>query len=854
MYNKTNMWRQHFRRLCLAVAIFSVLLSSLTFLFPGIAEAKGESYKWIDKNHIQGTGGAYNGTVTFTKILTNNQFIDSIQFDTPYIQLKGSECKKVIISLTTTYKTPDSGHLGWKQERDEQTTCNGLKAYELLDNNIKIGDTSNSKKEPAANTQNNDANIDQNNDGIIDDKDKEIAETIAQDQGKKDNSCEARGGGMAWLMCPVITATDGAINWVDSRVTELLDIDSNYYSNNEIKASAAAIRNIAYIILIPVMLVMVVGTALGFDFISAYTVKRALPRLVIAAIFITVAYPVCVFLIELFNAVGRGVLGLFTFPFVEASQKLYGTDITQISLSTLLGGSLFTSIFAAPIFAAGILILLIFFGGTLLLFAAIAFLVLMLRQMFIVALLLIAPLAILAWIFPGNDKLWKSWWGSFSKLLIMFPLIMGLIAVGRIFAYIIDSSNPAGLDGTILQPLMTITAYMLPYAFIPFTFRFAGGLFATVAGFANDKSKGLFDRQKQHRAAKWERTGGRRMLQARANLARNLEQRGSGGNAMKRFAARNAARRIGGYNIEAAMSAKTAQVSKEINDIIATGKDDDVRGLTAAYAYDYAKKNGWEAAVSAGLAQEKDGKRQFKSLGGAFVDEANVLNGRRRWGNDTFAQQAALSYEMRKAMTDEQVAGISQNYKALTESWGMTDNQAGGAWIGAAFENQGQHLEFKHTNWEDGSLKATAFANEVYEKKGSYQLSQMIAHTIEQLKAAYDTGDEETKRKVQGIAETFMSRMGPGGSRQVSMEGDQPILATDPAAAASVTGAASGMRKPMTPAQYADQQVYQTSSQGAAHVAEVVRDFAVHVGVYRPLSPTTEIHSAGGDGLHPRQN
>src|SRR5690606_22514093 len=46
--------------------------------------------------------------------------------------------------------------------------------------------------------------------------------------------------------------------------------------------------------------------------------------------------------------------------------------------------------------------------------------------------------------------------------------------------------------------------YMIPYAAIPFTFKFAGGLFATVAGMANDRSKGMFDRQRNKRAERVE--------------------------------------------------------------------------------------------------------------------------------------------------------------------------------------------------------------------------------------------------------------------------------------------------------------------------------------------------------------
>lgn len=317
-----------------------------------------------------------------------------------------------------------------------------------------------------------------------------------------ENSCEAKSGAMGWLICTAILITDSALNWVDTQINTLLRVDQAQYTDDRIEGAWRNIRNIAYIILVPIMLVMVIGTALGFQFLDAYTVKRALPRLFAAVIFISVSYPICVFLIELFNSIGSGVIGLLTSPFGDA--------VSTLSLADLFDGNIFGNIFAVSGLLIGVPLMIWLFGGTLLLFAAIAFLVLLIRQIFIIALILVAPLAILAWIFPGNDRLWKSWWSIFSKLLMMYPLILAIIAIGRIFALIINFGGAGQPD--VLNPLMKLAAYMLPYAFIPFTFKFAGGVFATVTGVVNDRSKGLFDRQRQSRQQKLERIANQKML------------------------------------------------------------------------------------------------------------------------------------------------------------------------------------------------------------------------------------------------------------------------------------------------------------------------------------------------------
>ncbi|HUP26587.1 MAG TPA: hypothetical protein VM124_03015 [Candidatus Limnocylindrales bacterium] len=322
--------------------------------------------------------------------------------------------------------------------------------------------------------------------------------TAAKGQ-KTQNSCEAKSGVLGWLMCPVLKILDGVFNWLDTQIQALLEINEDAYTNPLLYQAWSNIRNIAFIVLIPIMLIMVIGTAMGSELFSAYTVKKALPRMVAAIIFITLSWNICTFLIGFFNVIGSGMIGLITNPF-----GLKGT-ITLADLFTpsfggfvLQGGGLAIGILATAFVAELAPILLLYFGGAVLVFF-LAFLVLTIRQMMILGLILAAPLAILAWIFPGNDKLWKVWWGTFSKLLIMYPLITALIAMGRVFAYLVGHTESGGLQGGLINPLLKITAYIMPYVFIPLTFKFAGGAFATLSGAVNDRSRGLFDRMKKGR-------------------------------------------------------------------------------------------------------------------------------------------------------------------------------------------------------------------------------------------------------------------------------------------------------------------------------------------------------------------
>jgi hypothetical protein len=129
-----------------------------------------------------------------------------------------------------------------------------------------------------------------------------------------------------------------------------------------------------------------------------------------------------------------------------------------------------------------------------------AFLVLVFRKMLIILLVILAPLAFIAWVLPGTDRYWKLWKDNFTKLLLMFPMIMGLIAAGKIFASITAGSTALlfspHLAVTHLGPLpvlyissvtgfanllIIIAAYFAPYFLLPQTYKWGGTAMGAIA-------------------------------------------------------------------------------------------------------------------------------------------------------------------------------------------------------------------------------------------------------------------------------------------------------------------------------------------------------------------------------------
>lgn len=697
--------------------------------------------------------------------------------------------------------------------------------------------------------------------GNLDQNDSETELIIGGGAGAESSLCETQSGSFGWILCPLLSWASEAIEIVEGWISNKLELPSEYYDNAGVKGAWANVRNIAYFILIPIMLLMVISTALGFSVFDAYTVKRSLPRLFAAIIFMALSYEFATLLIEITNIVGEGVAGLIAAPFggTEALtfQNIFNPNNVDSGLVVVGGGVILAGLGVAAfsVVSIGVLASYLFVAALALLSV---FFLLIFRQTILIALIIAAPLAIVSWIFPGNDKMWKIWWQTFSKLLLLYPIVVAAIVTGRAFASIVATSETAGLD-SILSILVVITAYIAPFFLIPTIFRYAGGAFANIAGIVNNRSKGVFDRNRKYRqktkAQNWERDGKRRLTQRRADWQSRLQGQASKGGAIRRNTLGRAIGRtastVGGYNIQAEDSEMRERVGKELNAQIATGRDEEIRGLTVDKR---AANSDWEKAgnrtteldskgrtvTTSGNGLRKvlgDGTVQYKTLGGAWVNEAAVDEGRRRWGNDTYAQQTALSYEMRKAMTSEQVQGIGDRYASLAmQGWGMTENQATGAWIGAGFENQNQHLEFKNSKLDlkqkpngtygGATLDYAKFTDEVYEKKGSYPLAQMSGHTFEQLRHAYtkaqSSGDVATQDKLRAIAETFVQR-GASGGQQIGQTGtgNNQIPIQGPTTVTGGTG---------TP-------VAQTYGSGSAHVNEEIRRFANLTGVYDGTDP-----------------
>ena len=277
---------------------------------------------------------------------------------------------------------------------------------------------------------------------------------------KGGGDCDA--GGLDFILCPIKNLLEEAVNSITTFIIKALSVPTEVFgTSSDLKQGFNQVLLVAnsFFALIFLIAIFATGLSIGPD---NYTIKKVLPRLVAAVILAQFSYYFSVAIIEIGNVLGRAVPNTIT----GGTSAVIGNFA-----DSAVGSSL-----------AGIVFLLLF-----LLFALVAcligFFVLALRQIILIALVVLAPVAFAAWVLPGTEKVFKLWWNNLIKLTLMYPL-MSTILIGSFWLQGIILDAYSG-DVVIIQ----VGAAALPFIalmYLPKTFKMSGNLISGAAGKIND--------------------------------------------------------------------------------------------------------------------------------------------------------------------------------------------------------------------------------------------------------------------------------------------------------------------------------------------------------------------------------
>lgn len=275
--------------------------------------------------------------------------------------------------------------------------------------------------------------------------------------------------GIGWIICPVVNFLAKIADSSYSLISEsfltispkVFDTDSGAY-----KAWVSA-RNFANAGLIVAFLLIIFSQITNIG-ITNYGVKKMLPRLLIAAILINISFYIVQGAVDIFNILGKSIYTTLH-GFVPAGSD-FGDSRTGGGLAGIAGSVLATSAAATgvvvlwtsiaafiPVAIAGVVALIMIFF------------VLIAREAVIIMLIIVAPLAFLAFLLPNTESLFTKWRKTLIALLMLYPVISLVFGASAFAASILTDIYTSDIDGKsgFMGQIVAAAVSILPLFVVP---------------------------------------------------------------------------------------------------------------------------------------------------------------------------------------------------------------------------------------------------------------------------------------------------------------------------------------------------------------------------------------------------
>ena len=277
----------------------------------------------------------------------------------------------------------------------------------------------------------------------------------------EEDPCQAGFLGFGWLFCPGANLIDrflnGFLNWIDSQLNWTMLAENN----TVIRERWQNFLNIANIAFAIAFLVMIYSMATSTG-LSNYDIKKMLPRLIVVAIAVNLSFYICAAIVDIFNIIGNGIFGIIN------------PDGDTWSVSVGVDG--FVGFGATIVAIIGVVFI---FGISAIIALAIIFICLCVREIALIALVVISPIAFVCYLLPNTQKWFQRWADYFIRLLAIYPMFMAVWGAAKWVASL-KGSTPASKD---VMPgfVVSLTCMIAPAIAIVPLFKMSGGIMGMAA-------------------------------------------------------------------------------------------------------------------------------------------------------------------------------------------------------------------------------------------------------------------------------------------------------------------------------------------------------------------------------------
>lgn len=306
----------------------------------------------------------------------------------------------------------------------------------------------------------------------------------SEEEGK---SCAIPGIG--WMLCPVIEAAAFMADAMYGFIARNFLV-TNVDIFDESKPARAVFDNfmtIANGILIVAFLVGIFSQLTGVG-INAYGLKKLFKQIIIVAVAANLSWVFLQLLVDVSNILGASMVGLFDSmippPDPEMPEGLWdGTN-----LWTNLVGAIIMTIAGAAIVWASLSTLIPLLFAAVVALGMILF-TLLARQALILLLIVIAPLALVAYVLPNTAEWTKKWWKMLFTLLMLYPVIGVVFGASKLASSIVGDMGTEFGSGLIAAGISVLPLFVVP-GLLKSALSAAGSVGAKLQGVAGSMTKG----------------------------------------------------------------------------------------------------------------------------------------------------------------------------------------------------------------------------------------------------------------------------------------------------------------------------------------------------------------------------
>ncbi len=244
-------------------------------------------------------------------------------------------------------------------------------------------------------------------------------------------TCYSEAGAVAWLVCPGAGFLSGIIDGAFGALQKLITIKPiSADDSSPFYVVWKTFRDLTNILFSIVLLIVIISQVSGFG-ISNYGIKRTAPRLIVSALCANLSFQICQIALDLSTILGTGIYNLFEDLLAHALanggantliQSVSIADLTMAILGIGVVGAAGVGVALAVnggVMGLMVMLLPVILGGVLAVISAI--ITMAARQALVYLLVMVSPLAFVAYTLPNTNKWWQKWYNLFFTMLIFYP-------------------------------------------------------------------------------------------------------------------------------------------------------------------------------------------------------------------------------------------------------------------------------------------------------------------------------------------------------------------------------------------------------------------------------------------------